>query len=95
MWIGLEPFTRGMFYLTIILLAIFGYNNPIVLAITIGSFLLRFLIQFIIINLTAKAYNNKGFGLLIILFDILLPLITLYILTIDKIFRHKAKFIWK
>ncbi len=94
-WIGLEPFSRGLFYLIILLLAIFGYNNPIVLVITIGSFLLRFLIQFIIINLTAKVYNNKGFGLSIILFDILLPLITLYILTIDKMFRHKAKFIWK
>ncbi len=95
MWIGLEPFTRGLFYLTIILLAIFGYNNPIVLAIAAGSFLLRFLIQFIIINLTARVYNDKKFGLSIILFDILLPLITLYILTIDKMFRHKAKFIWK
>ena len=95
MWIGLEPLTRGLFYLTIILLAIFGYNNPIVLAIAAGSFLLRFLIQFIIINLTARVYNDKRFGLSIILFDILLPLITLYILTIDKMFRHKAKFIWK
>ena len=95
MWIGLEPLTRGLFYLTIILLAIFGYNNPIVLAIAAGSFLLRFLIQFIIINLTARVYNDKKFGLSIILFDILLPLITLYILTIDKMFRHKAKFIWK
>ena len=95
MWIGLEPLTRGLFYLTIILLAIFGYNNPIVLAIAAGSFLLRFLIQFIIINLTARVYNDKRFGLSIILFDILLPLTTLYILTIDKIFRRKAKFIWK
>lgn len=95
MWIGLEPLTRELFYLTIILLAIFGYNNPIVLAIAAGSFLLRFLIQFIIINLTARVYNDKKFGLSIILFDILLPLITLYILTIDKMFRHKAKFIWK
>ena len=73
----------------------FGYNNPIVLAIAAGSFLLRFLIQYTIINLTARVYNDKRFGLPIILFDILLPLTTLYILTIDKIFRRKAKFIWK
>ncbi len=95
MWIGLEPLSRGLFYLTIILLAILGYNNTIVLAIAASSFLFRFLIQFVIINLTAKVYNDKGFGLSIILFDILLPLITLYILTVDKIFRRKAKFIWK
>lgn len=95
LWVGLEPFSRGLFYLTTLLLIILGYNNPILLAITIGSFLFRFLVQLIIINSTAKVYKDKGFGLSIILFDILLPLITLYILTIGKIFRRKAKFIWK
>ena len=95
MWIGLEPLSRGLFYLTILLLTIFNYNNPLILSFVIGSFLLRFLTQFIIINLTAKTYKDKGFGLSIILFDILLPLINLYILTIGKIFRRKAKFIWK
>ena len=95
MWIGLEPLSRGLFYLTILLLTIFNYNNPVILSIVISSFLLRFLTQFIIINLTAKTYKDKGFGLSIILFDILLPLINLYILTIGKIFRRKAKFIWK
>ena len=95
MWIGLEPLSRGLFYLTTLLLVILGYNNPIILAIALGSFLLRFLIQFSIINLTAKTYKDKRFGLSIILFDIILPLITLYILTIGKIFRRKTKFIWK
>ena len=95
MWIGLEPLSRGLFYLTTLLLVILGYNNLIILAIALGSFLLRFLIQFAIINLTAKAYKDKGFGLSIILFDIILPLVTLYILTIEKIFHRKAKFIWK
>jgi hypothetical protein len=95
MWIGLEPLSRGLFYLATLLLVILGYNNLIILAIALGSFLLRFLIQFAIINLTAKAYKDKGFGLSIILFDIILPLVTLYILTIEKIFHRKAKFIWK
>lgn len=94
-WIGLEPFSRGLFYLTILLLTILNYNNPIILTIAISSFLFRFLIQYTIINRTAKVYNDKGFGLSIILFDILLPLITLYILTIGKMFRRKTKFIWK
>ena len=95
MWIGLEPLSRGLFYLAVLLLVIFGYNNHIILTIALGTFLLRFLIQFTIINLTAKTYKDKGFGLSIILFDIILPLVTLYILTIGKIFRRKAKFIWK
>ena len=95
MWIGLEPLSRGLFYLAVLLLVIFGYNNHIILTIALGTFLFRFLIQFTIINLTAKTYKDKGFGLSIILFDIILPLVTLYILTIGKIFRRKAKFIWK
>ncbi len=95
MWIGLEPLTRGLFYLAILLLIVLGYNNPIILAIALGAFLFRFLIQLTIINLTTKVYKDKGFGLSIILFDIILPLVTLYILTIGKIFRRKTKFIWK
>lgn len=96
LWIGLEPLSRGLFYLSILLLIILGHNNPIMQIIAIGLFLLRFLIQYIIINQTAKVYNNeKKFGLSIILFDILLPLISLYILTIGKIFHRKSKFFWK
>lgn len=95
LWIGVEPFSRGLFYLATLLLLIFGFNNPMIIAIAVGAFLFRFLIQLTVINLTAKAYNDKGFGLLIILFDIILPLVTLYLLTIEKIFRSKTKFIWK
>ncbi len=95
LWIGVEPFSRGLFYLSVLLLIILGYNNPLILAIGIGAFLIRYFIQYIIINLTAKVYNNRKFGLSIILFDILLPLITLYLLTIGKIFHRKSKFFWK
>jgi len=95
LWIGLEPFSRGLFYLAVLLLAILGYNNIFILSIAIGAFLFRFIIQYLIINLTAKVYNNQKFGLSIILFDILLPLITLYLLTFGKIFHRKSKFFWK
>ena len=44
MWIGLEPLARGFFYLIVLLLVVLGYNNFIILAIALGSFLLRFLI---------------------------------------------------
>lgn len=95
LWIGLEPLTRGLFYLTTLLLFIFTYNNPLVLAITTAVFLFRFLIQYIIINQTAKTYNDRTFGLSIILFDIILPIFTLYLLTLGKIFHRKSKFHWK
>ena len=94
-WIGLEPFSRGLFYLSTLLLIIFSFNNPLFITIALTTFLLRFIIQYIIINQTAKVYKDKRFGFSIILFDIILPLITLYIITIGKIFRRKAKFIWK
>lgn len=95
MWLGLEPLSRGLFYLTTILTFILAYNNHIAIIIATSALCLRFLIQSIIINKTAKLYKSPKFGLTIILFDIILPLITLYILTIGKIFRRKAKFIWK
>lgn len=95
MWIGLEPLTRGLFYLSVVMLIVLAPTNWIVLAIALGAFVLRFVLQLIIINLTARHYKDHRFGLDIILFDIILPLITLYILTIDKIFTRKAKFIWK
>ena len=95
MWIGLEPFTRGLFYLSIILLIALFYTSPLVMIATASAFLIRFVVQCIIINLTAKAYKDKPFGLSIIIFDIILPLITLYILTIGKVFQRKTKFFWK
>ncbi len=95
MWIGLEPLSRGLFYASIILLIALFYSTPWIIASAIGVFMLRYVIQYIIINKTAKVYNDKTFGLSIILFDIVLPLFTLYLLTINKIFKRKTKFYWK
>lgn len=95
MWIGLEPLTRGLFYLSVILLLALAYTSPFAVVVAISAFVLRFVIQFTIINLTAKSYNDKPFGLSILLFDIILPLLTLYILTIGKLFQRKTKFFWK
>ena len=95
MWIGLEPLTRGLFYLAVILLIALAPTNWVVIAIALGALALRFLLQLLVINLTARHYNDRTFGFDIIIFDIILPLFTLYILTIDKIFTRKAKFFWK
>lgn len=95
MWIGLEPLTRGLFYLAVILLIALAPTNWVVIAIALGALALRFLLQLLVINLTARHYNDRTFGFDIIIFDIILPLFTLYILTIDKIFTRKAKFYWK
>jgi hypothetical protein len=95
MWIGLEPLTRGLFYLSVILLLALAYTSPLAVVVAISAFVLRFVIQLTIINLTAKSYNDKPFGLSILLFDIILPLLTLYILTIGKLFQRKTKFFWK
>jgi cellulose synthase/poly-beta-1,6-N-acetylglucosamine synthase-like glycosyltransferase len=84
--IGAEVFSRFLFYLSFILLAIFG---NMWLWIFAGSlFLLRFITQALVINLTAKQMNERTFYFGIILYDILLPLISLNIMLFGN---HKKR----
>lgn len=96
MLLSIEPLTRGLFYATVIATAILYYNNAMVMHIMAGCFFLKMLTQTIIINVTAKKYKEKAFCILdILLFDILLPLITLYALTIGRIVGKKNRYVWK
>ena len=75
--IGLEPVTRGMMYglliAGIILKGYFGY-------LVVALFLLRLIMQMSIINQAAKKLHIGTFGLGLIFYDIVLPIITLSIL---------------
>lgn len=86
MRIGTEVLSRGLFYaLLFILLAFFLATGNYVFAACIFAIgLIRFIMQIIVINNTAKQLNEKPFYFSIPLFDILLPLITLKIMTIGK-----------
>ena len=85
----LEPATRALFYLGVILTAVFG--NWISFGAAMFFLVTRYLIQAIIINKSAKQLGERKFYFTIILFDILLPLISLYI----HIFEKNKKVRWR
>ena len=86
----LEPLTRGLFYLAVLgtliyQLPITNYQYAILPLIAVGLFLLRWIIQTAIINISARRMGLKRFNMFSILgFDILLPLINLWMLIIPK-----------
>lgn len=82
----LEPLSRGLFYASILASAISG---DIVLALFgLGAFVLRLLLQLLIINLAAHRLGMRKYALGIIAYDIILPLLTLYIL-VSQPFQKK------
>lgn len=90
--LGAELGSRFLFYLGIVLTG--ACQIPYWYFIAPGAFLLRYIVQYIIINLNAKALGERKFYFGIGLMDILLPLINLY-LYIVAYFRPKAHYKWK
>ena len=87
--LGIEPLTRGIFYLAFILLMCFGGMIPMIAG---GSlFLLRFLTQLIIINRNSSYFKGRGYYLTLPLFDILLPLINLFIMISGDSKKHSHR----
>ncbi len=95
----IEPFTRGLFYLTFVIImcrlltplsamtweAVVAPSFYIPLSIALGLFLVRWILQTAIINVSARRMGLHRFGPFAILwFDILLPLISLWLLLIPK-----------
>lgn len=74
----LEPLSRGIFYSCVLASAIVGSIELI--SIALALFLLRLLVQLIIINISARRLNMRGYSLGLIAYDIILPLITLYMM---------------
>lgn len=90
----LEPLTRGFFYLAFILLLIMYYSNLYILTAAISIFCIRYITQLLVYNLTAKTLKNRKLYLSIILFDILLPIINLYIITIHNRIHKQIEYMW-
>lgn len=90
----LEPLTRGLFYATVLGAIIYylyslpcweGQGGVFVLLLTLLLFLLRWIIQTAVINISARRMGLKGFNMFSILwFDIVLPLINLWMLILPK-----------
>jgi cellulose synthase/poly-beta-1,6-N-acetylglucosamine synthase-like glycosyltransferase len=93
--LAIEPLTRGLFYalvLGIIIwkLPITNFHFPILLLAAVGLFVVRWIIQTAIINLSARRMGLRRFSMFSVLwFDIVLPLIALWMLIVPK--RKKNK----
>jgi len=94
--IGMEIFSRALFYMLFIALAAYLVHtqNYIVAGVVGGIFLLRYILQLIIINSTAAILHEKKFIFSILFFDIFLPLISLYIFTLGRI-GNKKQPVWR
>ncbi len=94
--IFIENISRLLFYgVFLILLIFFLIKQEWILAgITFLFFLIRFLVQLNIIRKTSAILGEKSFALSIPFFDILLPLISLHIITFGK-FGTKEDAIWR
>lgn len=87
--IGLEVGSRGLFYALVCFIAIL---SPWIFGAFGGLlFVTRYILQLIIVNKVAKQLGERRFYLSLLMFDILLPLISLYI----KLFSKKTIFRWR
>lgn len=85
--LALEPMTRGLFYALVIYLVV-RYQLSVVSLMAVGLFLLRWIIQTAIINVSARRMGLKRFCMTSILwFDIVLPLVSLYMLIVPKKYK--------
>lgn len=84
--VGLEPLVRGLMYSMIIVCAIQGGMHAFI-ALTLWA--LRITTQLIAVNICAKRWGLRNFGLEVILHDIFLPLITLYLLLTKRIYKQQ------
>ena len=76
--LGIEPLTRGLFYALIIAIFILGSGWAMCAAYTL--LWLRLIMQLCIINTSAHKLGGRLFGIEIVAYDIILPLISLWIL---------------
>lgn len=80
----LEPATRGLFYAMVIVVAAY-YKVSVFGLAAVGLFLIRWIMQTAILNTSARKMGLKGFSMLSVLwFDITLPLVNLWMLTVPK-----------
>ena len=91
--LALEPMTRGLFYLALILSVVVG--NLIILIATAVLFVTRLIIQMVIINKSSNHFGERKYIFLLPVFDIFLPLVSMYILTIGRITSRGKSVRWK
>ncbi len=91
--LSVEPMMRGIFYVALILAFVFG--NLITVIATAALFLTRLIVQLSIVNGSAKHFGDRKHFFMLPVFDIYLPLLTLYILTVGRITSKGKNVRWK
>ena len=90
---GLEILSRYAFYglfLTLLVVGLANGNLPLLIVDAV-LFLLRYLVQMIVLNRTAKALNDRKFYLFIPLYDVFLPCYVM-LLRFDKMFHRRKSY---
>lgn len=85
--LAIEPVTRGLFYLSVIGAAVYAFYTMewMPLYIASGAFMLRWLVQTAVINLSARRLGLRRFCMFTILgLDVFLPLTNLWMLIVPK-----------
>lgn len=83
----IEPMTRALLYLS--LLACILWGGYVVTAVAVALFLLRCLVQRCVINAATHRLGLRKIGIGVWIYDIIMPLITLYILFTQR-FKKRA-----
>lgn len=92
-----EPLSRGMFYLSLIVLILLSLSpgNSIPVFVAAGLFLLRFLMQVLIVNRTSMYLKGERYFFGLLIFDIVLPVITLFIMLFGRMGKQSGSIKWK
>lgn len=88
--LGIEPMTRGLFYALLITIALCGSSIAVGIAMVIGW--LRLVIQLIVINTSAHRMGTRLFGIEIVAYDIILPIVSLWLLVSQRL--RKRRIYW-
>jgi cellulose synthase/poly-beta-1,6-N-acetylglucosamine synthase-like glycosyltransferase len=86
--LGIEPITRGLFYLSFILSLCVGGLITLIAAGVL--FLARYIVQLVVVNGSAKHFGTSKYYSTLLLFDIYLPLVSLYIYTTNSFSKSKT-----
>lgn len=90
---GVEIASRFAFYglfITLLVISLLNANMPLLIA-DAAFFLVRYIVQLVVLNSNAKALNDKRFYFLIPIFDLFLPCYVL-LLRFDKMFHRRKSY---
>lgn len=94
--IGLELATRMLYYISLLSIIIYSLLQGEYLATIVAAFvaLVRYGIQCYTFTMSAHILGEKGYAFKFVIFELLIPILTLYIITIGRIGK-KRQDLWK